>query len=60
MIPIVKIKDHVIRRVYNKKVLGLEIDDKQKWTKHVEKQSKKISRSIGRKYLEKLSLTYLT
>ena len=45
--PIIKIKDHVIRRVYNKKVLGLEIDDKLKWTKHVEKQSKKISCSIA-------------
>ena len=45
--PIIKIKDHVIRRVYKKKLLGLEIDDKLKWTKHVEKQSKKISRSIA-------------
>ena len=44
---IIKINDHVIKRVYNKNVLGLEIDDKLKWTEHVEKQSKKISCSIA-------------
>ena len=35
--PIIKINDHVIKRVYNKNLLGLEIDDKLKWTEHVEK-----------------------
>ena len=33
---IIKINDHVIKRVYNKNVLGLEIDDKLKWTEHVQ------------------------
>ncbi|CAB3985200.1 Hypothetical predicted protein [Paramuricea clavata] len=37
--PIIKIRDHIIKRVYKKKVLGLEIDDKLQWTKHVEKQN---------------------
>ncbi|CAB4006755.1 Hypothetical predicted protein, partial [Paramuricea clavata] len=45
--PIIKIRDHIIKRVYKKKVLGLEIDDKLQWTKHVEKQTKKISCSIA-------------
>ena len=30
--PIIKIRDHIIKRVYKKKVLGLEIDDKLQWT----------------------------
>ena len=33
--PIIKIRDHIIKRVYKKTVLGLEIDDKLQWTKHV-------------------------
>ena len=45
--PVIKIKDHVIRRVYSKKVLGLEIDDKLNCTKHVVTQSKKISCPIA-------------
>ena len=45
--PVIKIKDHVIRRIYSKKVLGLEIDYKSKSTNHVEAQSKKIYRSIA-------------
>ena len=45
--PIIKIRDHIIKRVYKKKVLGLGIDDKLQWTKHVEKQTKKISCSIA-------------
>ena len=45
--PIIKIRDHIIKRVYKKTVLGLEIDDKLQWTKHVEKQTKKISCSIA-------------
>ena len=45
--PIIKIRDHIIKRVYKKMVLGLEIDDKLQWTKHVEKQTKKISCSIA-------------
>ena len=45
--PIIKIRDHIIKRVYKKKVLGLEIDDKLQWTKHVEKQTKKISCSMA-------------
>jgi hypothetical protein len=52
--PIIKIRDHIIKRVYKKKVLGLEIDDKLQWTKHVEKQTKKISCSIA--MLRKLNL----
>ena len=35
--PIIKIRDHIIKRVHKKTVLGLEIDDKLQWTKHVEK-----------------------
>jgi hypothetical protein len=45
--PIIKIRDHIIKRVYKKKVLGLEIDDKLQWTKHFEKQTQKISCSIA-------------
>ncbi len=45
--PIIKIRDHIIKRVYKKTVLGLEIDDKLQWTKHVDKQTKKISCSIA-------------
>ncbi len=45
--PIIKIRDHIIKRVHKKTVLGLEIDDKLQWTKHVEKQTKKISCSIA-------------
>ncbi len=43
---IIKIRDHIIKRVYKKTVLGLEIDDKLQWTKHVDKQTKNISCSI--------------
>ena len=39
--PIIKIRDHIIKRVYKKKVLGLEIDDKLQWTKHVENKLKR-------------------
>ncbi len=45
--PIIKIRDHIIKRAYKKTVLGLEIDDKLQWTKHVDKQTKKISCSIA-------------
>ena len=38
--PVIKIEDHVIRRLYSKKVVGLEIDDQFKWTKYVVTQSK--------------------
>ena len=34
--PIIKINDHIIKRVYNKKVLGLQIHHNLQWTKHVE------------------------
>ena len=34
--PIIKIRDHKIKRVYKRRVLGLEIDDKLQWTKHTE------------------------
>ena len=45
--PVIRINDHIIKRVYNKKVLGLEIDHKLQWTKHVEELSKKISCAIA-------------
>ena len=37
--PIIKIRDHILKRVYKKTVVGLEIDDKLQWTKHVDKQN---------------------
>ena len=30
--PIIKIRDHIIKRVYKKTVLGLEVDDKLQWS----------------------------
>ena len=43
--PIIKIRDHITKQVYKQNVL--EIDDKLQWTKHVEKQTKKISCSTS-------------
>ena len=48
--PIIKIRDHIIKRVYKKTVLGLEIDDKLQWTKHVEKQTKVICTPLVQLY----------
>ena len=44
--PVIKIGDHAIKRVYKKKVLGVIIEDKLQWAKHVDEQCKKISCSI--------------
>ncbi len=39
--PIIKIRDHIIKRVYKKTVLGLEIDDKLQWTQNMLKNKLK-------------------
>ena len=45
--PLIKLGDKVIKRVLHKKTLGVILDEQLKWDKHIEEQSKMISKSIA-------------
>ena len=45
--PEIVINNDKIKRVNNKKVLGIIIDDQLKWNKHSDEQCKRISKSIS-------------
>ena len=45
--PLIKLGDKVIKRVPHKKTLGIILDEQLKWDKHIEEQSKMISKSIA-------------
>ena len=45
--PVLTIGEQTIKRVSNKKVLGVIIDEQLKWDKHNEGQCKTISRNIS-------------
>ena len=44
--PDIVIRRHSIKQVFNKKVLGITLDDELKWYEHNDEQCKKISKSI--------------
>ena len=54
--PKLKINDHVIERVQSFNFLGLLVHYNMTWSKHIEKVSLKISRTIG--ILNRLKLIY--
>ena len=45
--PLIKLGDKVIKRVPQKKTLGVILDEQLRWDKHIEEQSKMISKSIA-------------
>ena len=47
----------MIKRLYNKKVLGLGIDHKLQWTKHIEELSKKDFQCYSYPTKDKISRT---
>ena len=44
--PVVTTGDDDIKRVKDKKVLGIKLDDQLKWNKHNDEQCERISKSI--------------
>ena len=60
----ISIRNNVIDEVKSTKFLGIIIDDKLKWTEHIQYIKNKISKSIGilikiRPYLDKVTLRNL-
>ncbi len=45
--PLIKLGDKVIKRVPQKKTLGVVIDEQLKWDKHIDEQSRTISNNIA-------------
>ena len=45
--PIIKIDQTKIKQVFKSRVLGVDIDNKLKWTNHIDIVSKKVSSGIG-------------
>ena len=44
--PVIKIDQTKIKQVYNSRVLGVDIDNKLKWSYHIETVTKQISSGI--------------
>ena len=45
--PIIKIDQTKIKRVFKSRVLGVDIDNKLKWTNHIDIVAKRVSSGIG-------------
>ena len=45
--PIIKLGNQVIKRVPNKKTLGVILNEHLTWNKHIDEQNKKISNNIA-------------
>ena len=45
--PIIKLGDQVIKRVPNKKTLGVILNEHLNWNKHIDEQNKKISNNVA-------------
>ena len=49
--PIIKLGNQVIKRVPNKKTLGVILNEHPTWNKHIDEQNKNISNNIAFKLL---------